>query len=402
MCADDDRPGRTFSRRYFLSTIARFRSIAATALVAESSFSPILTVSKRPSRASQPVHVEISQAACGAYLRDDFSSGNINPAIWQTMLLDPGMRLEIDRGELCIRGTSAKIPYPELRANAGKLARYAGVTTRPIAPVDADVAVRVKVPSGIAPDPGAHVVCVHLCGIQPDCYSEVLFGKLESKPLEQWVREYMGARYRYRDARGWWFAISDQDPDPARWWRVSGGPLRELGDERVDFHDVLVTYDEPTRLSRGFLKIGERWVQLGEAERLVRGLSQVELKLTDPTPLFGTYREARFADFRFYPSPKRNPVRFVLKNKAAPYRGARLRVAFYTRDHTHRVSEAYTDGGIASLSVDTPAWLAFPVSATISIFRGEREIARGIVDARGIKGLYPGDAWELDWSQVSV
>src|SRR5437868_3960942 len=92
--------------------------MAAAALAAESAFSgPNLTVSKTPSHPGEPVHVEISQAAGGAYSRDDFSNGAINPALWQTWLLDPGMRVEIERGELCIRGTSAKIPDPVLRAN---------------------------------------------------------------------------------------------------------------------------------------------------------------------------------------------------------------------------------------------------------------------------------------------
>jgi hypothetical protein len=57
-----------------------------------------------------PVHVEISQAVCGAYSRDDFSGGAINPAIWETFVLDPGIRVEIDHGELCLRGTNAEIP----------------------------------------------------------------------------------------------------------------------------------------------------------------------------------------------------------------------------------------------------------------------------------------------------
>jgi hypothetical protein len=66
------------------------------------------------------------------------------------------MCVEIDLGELCIRGTIAKIPDSELRATAGIMSRYVGVHSRPIGSVDADVAVRVEMPSGIASDPGAH------------------------------------------------------------------------------------------------------------------------------------------------------------------------------------------------------------------------------------------------------
>lgn len=74
------------------------------------------------------------------------------------------MRVEVDQGQLCIRGTSAKIPDAGLHADAAKLSRYVGVHSRPIGAVDADAAVRLKMPSGIAADPGAHTVNVHLCG----------------------------------------------------------------------------------------------------------------------------------------------------------------------------------------------------------------------------------------------
>ena len=398
---DRNQVGRV-SRRNFLRTAGSVTLVGpASAVVAECALarqvSARLEEEKRPPNVPE---VQISQAVCGAYLRDDFNSGRIDPAIWRTWVNDPGFRVEIDRGELCLRGTSAQLPEAELRKNAALLARYVGVYSQPRAQVDVHVAVGVKMPSGIASDPGAHVVNVHLCGVEPDCYAEVLFGKLESKPLEKWAKDYNGFRCPYQDARGWWFSITNQDPG-RYWWRVSGRPLPELGDERTTFHDVLVTYDEPTRLSRGFVKAGERWVQLGEPEHVILGFSRVELKLTDPTPLFGTYREARFNDFRLYPNPKRNPIRFVVRAKAAPYRGPTLRVALYTPDRAHRVSEGYTDqDGIAYLSVSSPHWLAFPVSAMVRIFQGAREIGKASIEAQGVKGLYPGDVWEFDRSEV--
>jgi hypothetical protein len=319
MYEKDRNGGGSVSRRDFLRTAGFFPLISpASALAVESALARSASASREAEKCPQtPPDVQISQAVCGAYMRDDFNSGRIDPALWRIFVYDPGFRVEIERGELCLRGTSAKIPDAELRKNAGLLSRYVGVNSRPRGEVDVHVALRVKMPSGIASDPGAHVVNVHLCGVEPDCYSEVLFGKLESKPLETWVKEYSEVKRPYQDARGWWFAVINQDPG-RYWWRVSGHALPELGDERTTFHDVLVTYDEPTRLSRGFVRAGDRWVELGEPEHVILGLSQVELKLTDPTPLFGTYREARFDDFRLYPNPKRNPIRFVVRVKGAP------------------------------------------------------------------------------------
>ena len=184
-------------------------------------------------------------------------------------------------------------------------------------------------PSGISAEPGAHVVNVHLCGVEPDCYSEVLFGKLEAAAQEALMLEYGKRQVPYQDARGWWFGIINQDPGRF-WWRVSGNPIPELGKERNQFYDVLVDYDESTRLSRGFLRLGEKWVQLGEPELVVRGVSKIELKLTNVTPLHGTYREARFDDCRLYPNPRNHPVRVIVKRQASPYLGPRLRVELRT------------------------------------------------------------------------
>lgn len=127
----------------------------------------------------------------------------------------------------------------------------------------------------------------------------------------------------------------------------------------------------------------------------------VELKLTNVTPLHGTYREARFDDCRLYPNPRRNPIRLVVKTGSAPYFGSRLRVELSDRGGTIKVSEGYTDfQGTVSLSVDSASWLAFPVSASLRIFAGEQEIAQGLIEAKETDGLYPGDVRVFDLNDV--
>ena len=349
---------------------------------------------------SEPASVLCHQAACGALLRDGFDGPAIDSVLWNASSLDPGIHVELDHGELCIRGTSAEIPDSELHKNMGLLSRYAGVYSKIFPQVDAALAVRVRTPSGISSDYGAHVVNVHLCGLEPDCYSEVLFGKLEAESMEKITRDYQGINRPYKSARGWWFGITNQDPGRL-WWRVSGQPLAERGDETERFYDVMVDYDEPTRLSRAFIRLGEEWSQLGETETVVRGITRIELKLTNVTPQHGTHREARFDDCRFYLNPRRNPIRMVVKAGSAPYTGERLRVELRTRDGLHKVSEGYTDQqGITLLSVDSPHWTVFPVPSSMRVFQGDKELARVAIDCRGIEGLYPGDVWVLDTSQI--
>lgn len=384
---------RVFNRFLALSPLAAWPSETGS----QSSASAV-------SSAEEPGALEVRQVACGALLRDNFNAPSLDTNVWLTQSLDPGLSVSVQNGEVVLRGTSARIPEDTFHKDASALCRYVGIYSPKFPQVDVCLAARVRMPSGISAEPGDHTVGVHLCGLLPDCYSEVLFGKFDAKTSGETWNKYGPPRLRnasWQDARGWWFAIVNQDPGRPV-YRVSGTPLPERGDERERFYDTLVDYDEPTRLSRGFLKIGDRWVQLGEAETVIRGISRIELKLRNLTPLYGAYREARFDDCRLYPNPRRHPIRFVVVQEGEmPYRAPALRVALYTYDGTHKVSESYTDQfGITYLPVNDLAWVAFPVSASVRIFRGEQEIASARMEARDVQGLYPGDVWSFDLSQA--
>jgi hypothetical protein len=364
----------------------------------------------------QPLQIEIYQAACGVLLCDDFESDAINRNLWSLSVEDPGIQVTVRQGELCIRGTSAQILKTELYKKEVKLWRFAGLTSRPFPQTDVSLAVRVKMPSGISSEPGLHGVCVHLCGVSPDTYPEVLFGKVEGKVTEDILHEFAKGTpddVPYPDARGWFLGIINQEQGDYR-YLISGQPIPEQGDERRDFHDVLVEYDGQKKLARSFLKIGEGYRQLGKEEPLFRGLTQVELKIMDVTPLYGTHREARFDDCRLYPNPRHNPVRFIAVDDhpvrfpamtGAPYgllyRGSRIRVALYTADGVNKISEGYTDSeGVVNLPVDTPLWVAFPRAATVRFYLNDSEVARSFIKSQGVKGLYPGDVWVFDTSQI--
>lgn len=350
--------------------------------------------------------VNLQQAACGALLRDDFNSGKINESLWHLCLEDPGLHVKIEDRELIVRGTSAQIPEEMLRQNEAKLWRFAGVCSRPFPQTDVALATRVKLPSGIPAEVGTHAVSVHLCGSRPDTLAEVLFGKLEGKVMEETIHQYAAGGpddVPYPDARGWWLGVVSGS-EGRNFWPVSGQPIPEQGDERDQFHEVVVDYDGQTQLSRGFMKIGQQWVQLGKAEPLFRALTVIELKTIDVTPLYGAYREARFDDCRLYPNPRHNPIRIVLTGSDdLPYRGPRLRVALYSHDGARKISEGYTNPfGTVSLPVDSPSWRVFPVSALVRFFQANKEIATSTIESHQVEGLYPGDVWIFDTTQVGT
>lgn len=363
----------------------------------------------QPGQAQPDSSSPLRQVSCGALIKDNFNSGRMDAAVWeQTQAADPGMKVAFQDGELRIWGTSAPIPDEEFRGNSGAMCRYAGLHSRIFPAADVSLACRVKMPSGICSEPGDHVAAVHLCGVVPDCYPEVLFGKFEGKVTAEIMRKYYPTLFPgniYQDARGWWFAIVGQDPGRPV-YRVSGTPLPEQGSERTTFHDALVEYDEPTRQARGFLKVGERWTQLGETETVIRGLTRVELKLRNFSPLSGTHRDARFDDCRLYPNPRRHPIRLALlgegsaRPRGSSQQRAPLRIALYTADGSRKVSEDYADHGLVHLPVVEPSWVAFPVSASVRVYQGEAELGRARIEAHDVEGLYPGDVWTLDMSNV--
>lgn len=359
----------------------------------------------------------LHRVTSGALIKDNFNSGRVDSAVWEQMSSeDPGIKVGFQNGQLRIWGTSAPIPDDKLRKDVSLMCRYAGLYSRAFSATDVSLACRVQMPSGICTEPGDHVAAVHLCGVLPDCYAEVLFGKFEGKITAQIIRNYYpnllvsysGTRIcvkavntTFQDARGWWLAIVGQDLGRPI-YRVSNSPIPEQGDERTTFHDVLVEYDQPTRLARGYLKVGKQWTQLGKTEKVMRGLTRVELKLRDFSPLSGTYRDVRFDDCRLYPNPRRNPVRIVLVDSGCAagdeflQREESFRVALYTADAERKISEEYTDHGVAELSVVDHAWLAFPVSASVRVYQGDVELSRAQIVAHDVEGLYPGDVWSFD------
>ena len=98
---------------------------------------------------------------CGALLRDDFSGPSINTALWQPESFDEGVRVEIDDGELVIRGSGFPYTEEELWENPIRLQHCAGVWSDVYPQTDVALAVQVKIPSGIAEPPGSQVRSVH-------------------------------------------------------------------------------------------------------------------------------------------------------------------------------------------------------------------------------------------------
>jgi hypothetical protein len=348
--------------------------------------------------------ITLKQEVCGALLRDNFDNNRIDPTIWdRAETSEPGLKIEADRGELCLRGTIG-----ELRKDASlSHLRQAYVVSRAFREVDVCLAVKMKMPSGINPGPDNHVINAHLCGVAPDTYPEILLGKQDGPDMERLSRLYWLPK-KYKSARGWWMAAMHLDTDPnAYWWKIVGDPLPEFGDEENQFHDALLVYDEKLGAAGAFVKNGPRWRQLGSPEPIIHNLTRVELKLYVLTDRPGGKYDARFDNVRLYPNPKRHPIRLIAVDTSEPF-GSNpahvepLECSLYTEDGTQLVSKGKTNvGGAVELPVDSPAWMAFPVGAMIKATQGGRVVGSGRITAHDVEGLYPGDVWILKYDNTS-
>jgi len=346
----------------------------------------------------------LKQEVCGALVREDFNVDALDPKKWRTVIShQKGIGVDIDQGELRFSGTLVGDPKFPLSSNFHQTTH---IDTQSFRDRDVCLAVRMKMPSGVAATPGVHVINAHLCGVHPDTFAEVLYGRVDGAELGRMMKRHWGIDKRiskmypgaingpHQDAEGWWLAVSDADPWGAS--KVIGEPLPPIGNEGDQFHDVLVEYDEPTSSASAFIKLDSGWTQLGHPHRMVRGMSWVELKMYNFTETYGTYHEARFDDCRLYPHPKRHPIRVIVTEAGHPYPSPTLKFVLLTSDGKTKVSEGFTDEvGTVDLAVDADAWFDFPQPALLQFYDGDEMKGQCRIESHGVEGLYPDDVWIL-------
>ena len=356
--------------------------------------------------------VELKQAVCGALLREDFNIyklENFDMTKWVTWPSgDPGIKVSIENGELCMKGTTT-----EIRPDSMQMQHNAYLMSRNFRARDVCVAVGMKMPSDIPENSVSPIVDLHLCGVNPDVYPEIAFGRIIGPECERLFKEYpgrvpgqpeMNSDLPWTSARGWMFlAIPCEEPDRIYRWMVMGDTLPEQGDEKTEFHDAMIMYDAPSGTASAYVTMGGKWVELGKSVSIIHNMTRIELKSFAFTDTTDDYLEVRFDDCRLYLNPKRHPVRFITVDSGVPHLTPPIKYVLYTQDGKTKVSEGITNkGGFAELTVDSPAWVGFPVGALVKIFDGSKEIAQSLIKAEGIEGLYPADVWVFDYNRRTV
>ena len=319
-------------------------------------------------KAAEPhkVPMHLRRTGIGACIADDFLSNKLDEKIWGLWLNDPGVEVRVEEGEVRITGTTGK-EKPEGY-------NHVVLASKVFEPADQVLVARIRAASGIDETKGNQVFQVHLCGCMPDYNSSVDFAKLGANT--GWVRVW----------RKW-----DRGGTDAEF-------LPSFGDEGAAFHQVKVEYNRGK--VRGFVEGPEGWIELGEASENFHGHARAELKvIMSPRDFFV---DMRVDDVRLYLHPEVHPAAFVVNNDyqhRAPWflneREEDLRLEVLEQGTGKRVGEAEFDAarGVFEVMLDRDA--TYPIAATVVVRRDEEAVAEMSIDLRRLRGLYPGDVWEI-------
>jgi len=315
---------------------------------------------------AEQVRIHLRRTHTGACIADGFSSGKLDEEVWGLWLKDPGVEVFVEDGEVRITGTTG----------AEKPAGYNHVVlaSKVFEPADQVLVARIRAASGIDEEKGSQIFQVHLCGCMPDYNSSVAFAKLGGRI--GWVRMW----------RKWDRGGTDTESLPA------------FGDEAEAFHQVKVEYNRGK--VRGFVEGDEGWVELGEASENFHGHARAELKVIMSPRNFSV--DMRIDDVRLYLHPEVYPAMFVVNNDyqhRAPWflgaRGDGLRVRVFDKSSGRVVGESEFDAERGVFEVMLDRDVAYPIAATVKASRGGDVVAESSIDLRGLRGLYPGDVWEI-------
>lgn len=283
---------------------------------------------------------------------------------WRVWNTDKGISIRQEDGMLVIAGRST---IPEGLNFNGLVGRVHGDT-------DVVLVAEMKAVSPAVELPGFHVGMVHLCGSSPDYFNELCFGR-EHDGSVGWVQRHANGK--------------DE-------------PLQSIpprGDERERFYTVRLEHDAANETSRGWLKVGDEWLEVGEARPLVMSSAKVELKVNVPT--LDAEVECRFDNCRMYGRPQTHPLRVLLHpSPFSPVDVSKARVELYLDGQDEPAAEGAPDR-FGWVNLTLPADRAYPAAGRFVIKTDSGKFEHS-VESKGVEGLYPGDVWSAQLNESEM
>lgn len=322
----------------------------------------LLALAAGPCYGAQVQRAELELLRCGAIYRDDFSSGSPSGRPWRIWPSPKG------------EGSFVRFENGEFRASAAGVVW--GRTT------DGDCAVAADV----AHEPGtARYYCqqVHLCAGAGGSADYSVQGLLTTDGK----RAYCVSEYHTEPGTEGVTLGYVRDPknavDGVSW--VDDGRLRT----------VLVERNAETQLGTVYARPDAEWVQCGRPRRFPYGGLGVELKtyarIANGKPAIG-----RWDNYRIYPRPGSHCVCVrIVAQDGRPIDEPGLTIQFLDRDGDALVSHVRVHQGKALLPLRDASWIGYPVSCRLRLVRGASLCGEGVIESRGVDGLYPADAWEM-------
>jgi hypothetical protein len=314
---------------------------------------------------------EFAQERCGAYARDDFDDGKYNWDYFHEWLNNKSFRYEETRGKL--------------RLHIEEPAAFNGWDSKPTAQTDLVLAARVdsrSVGSG-----ESHSCLTHMCagsGESPDYWLDLVLkdGGEKAPGTVEFSLNPNVPPYAKAGVPKW---------EPLVWTRRPGEKgynvklERTAGDGKV----------------RCYVELGGKWTLIGAPYELPMRTTKVELKLAGGGE--GVTTDMWFDDFRLYPFPATHYVMVRAAGLPSEYLGPDGKkrtqgdfvVKLFKADGATVVGEvdlyAYGCGLIPLRAAD---WEIYPQSAIFRCYIAGQQVGEDMrVEAKGVAGLYPDDAW---------
>jgi len=318
----------------------------------------------------------LSKSFDGAITADDFEGKDPDPKTWEIRTTDE-LKVFFEGGTLHIRGVWPKNPG----STGGMIGAFSKPGNNPRAKgvLNAVMAARVKFnhewqQEGFDRSPTMEF---HFCGTGPDINMSI--GRSFRQGKTVWGFGGGGGL-------GGTKKLPASQPDLAA--------IAALDDHQWQ---TLFTFQRGDLASGYILGPDGKWLFVGWGTTWLNS-KRIELKLLHGTP--GYKCDVEFDDARLYPHPADNPVRVAVyvHDSNDPRKSWPFQVRIVSEDSKRVLAEGTGGPGGDLFDLTLPPDVLYPVAAKIQIIRGGPEgglDAELPIEQKGVRGLYPGDIWEV-------
>jgi hypothetical protein len=334
------------------------------------------------------IYYRLSKSFDGVITADDFNGERPDPKIWE-IRQTPELKVFLEDGTLHIKGVWPK----DARRQGNMIGAFSRPAHSPRTRIlNGVMAGKVKFnhaweQAGFERSPAMQF---HYCGTSPDM--NVSIARMFRQGKVRWGTSGgggLGHRVRLTGQTG------ELPADVAK-----GVPTTMPADPEalasLDDREWQTLFISQYRSTVQCYMLGAKrdWLAVGPPFRQWLNVKRIELKMLYAQPGFNI--DVEFDDARIYPHPVDHPVRVAIwaHDSQDPRRGWPFTVKLVGEDGGVLGRTSGGPGGDL-LDITLPVDVLYPISARLQVYRGEKLDVEFPIARSGVKGLYPGDIWQV-------